>query len=145
MIDPLGTLMTELQDYAGLAALVGARIRGQNPHGATKSYEGDALGAGKYKAFVVIGTLSLPPERRTPVTFAEYWFRAYGTDARNARAVYRAIVDAVHGAGPRLSSAGIGIYSTYVTGGADGEDPDTKQPVVTGTIQLIAATRVVTT
>jgi len=144
MIDPTGSLIVELREDAGVAAIAGARIRGLEPEGATRTYEGDALGPGHYKAFVVLAALSLPPHRRVPVMWAEYVVRAYGRDGDEAMALYLAIVDAMHRRGPRLKSNGLGIYSTHVTGGEASKDPKTQQPVVTGTIQLTATTQAVT-
>jgi hypothetical protein len=43
-----------------------------------------------------------------------------------------------------VKSSGLGIYQSWVeTGGAADQDPDTKQPLVSGTIRLIATTQVV--
>jgi hypothetical protein len=144
VIDPMGSLIVELRETAAVAALVGARVRAREPHGATDSYEGDALGPGAYKAFLVLVQLSLPPDRRVPVTVAEYAVRCYGRTSEEASAVYGAVVDALHRRGPRLRPNGLGIYATWVTGGASDVDPKTQQPVVTGTIQLTATTQAVT-
>lgn len=144
MLDPMGDMIGEARDAGGIAAIVGARVRGYEPQGATETYDGDAQGPGHYKAFLVLVALSVPPQRRVPVTFAEYAFRAYGRNVREAWDLYRAIVDAFHRQGPRLRSSGLGIYSTWVTGGAQEKDPKTDQPYVTGTIQLTATTQAVT-
>jgi hypothetical protein len=144
VIDPLGSLVSEVREIPGVAALVGVRVRGFEPQGETDSYEGDALGPGHYKAFIVIATLSLPPERRVPVTFADYALRCYGRTKEEATAVYLAVVDGEHRRMHRLRPNGLGIYATYVTGGEQSLDPKTSQPVVTGTIQLIATTQAVT-
>lgn len=144
-IDPMGGLILELREDADVAALVGVRVRGFEPQGATDTYEGDALGPGHYKAFVVLVALSVPPHRRVPVTWAEYGVRCYGRTTREAWDVWAAVAKALHAVGPRLRSNGLGIYATHVTGGAQDKDPKTSQPVVTGTIQLIATTQAVTT
>ena len=92
-------------------------------------------------SFVVIVALDEPPEPRVPVTFATYAIRTYGATPQNARAVWGAVVKAVHMVGPRLKANGLGIYQTrVVTGGTQDTDPDTKQPVVTGIVQLIGTT-----
>lgn len=145
MIDPTGALIVELRDDSGIAAIFGARIRGLDPEGASKTYEGDSLGAGHYKAFLVLASLSLPPHPRVPVTWATYAFRSYGRDPDEAMAGYVAVVNALHRRGPRLKTSGLGIYSTKVAGGEASKDPKTQQPVVTGTISLIATTQAVTT
>ena len=145
MIDPTGPLVVELREDAGVEAIFGARVRTNEPTGASATYEGDALGPGKYKAFLVISALSLPPEKRVPVYFATYAFRSYGRTKEEATAGYLAVASALHRRGPRVASGGLGIYSTSVTGGEASKDPKTQQPVVTGTIQLIATTQAVTT
>lgn len=139
MLDPLGALLIEIRDDIDVDALVDGRVRGGEPA------PGDAQAAGKYRAFIVLITLSSPPEMRIPVTFATYGARCYGTTFQNAAAVYGALVKAVHQVGPRLKSSGLGIYrSAVISGGEATKDPDTQQPVVTATISLIATTQVVT-
>ena len=137
-LDPLGSLLTEIRDDIDVDTLVDGRVRGFEPA------PGDAQPTGKFKAFVVIVTLDAPPEMGIPVTFATYGVRCYGATPQGAWAVWGAVVKAVHMIGPRLKSSGLGIYQTIVNGGGDQEkDPDTQQPVVMGTIRLIATTQVV--
>jgi hypothetical protein len=138
-LDPMGSLVTEVRGKAYVAALVGTRVRGGEP-GA-----GDAKGPEAYQAFVVFRTLSEPPERRVPITFAEYGVEAYGVTYQNARAVWGAVVQALHEVGPRIKSNGLLIYKTAViTGGTQDKDPDTGQPLYRGTVRLIAALQSVT-
>lgn len=144
MIDLVGDIIVELREDLGVSALVGNRVRGQEPEGASPSYPGDARGPGEYVAFVVIVVLDATPMLRVPVQRPSFGVRCYGTDARNARAVFNAVVGALHDRGPRLRANGHGIYRSTVTGGADDVDPKTDQPVVTGTIQLVATTQAVT-
>ena len=144
MIDPMGALINELRDHAGVHAIVGDRVRAREPHGKTPSYEGDARGAGHYVPFIVLVTLDRSPDNRVPVTWAEYAVRCYGVDSVAADQLFNAVVDALHRQGPRLVSGGGGVYRSYVRGGVQDVDPATKQPVVTGTIQLIATTQAVT-
>lgn len=139
MLDPLGSLITEARADSTLAGLTGSRIRG------FEAAEGDAKGAGSYQAFVVIAALSVPPHPRLPITFAEYGVACYGSTPQNAWAVWAALVRVFHGTTPRTKSNGLGIYRTAITNGGEQEkDPDTAQPVVRGTIQLIATAQAVT-
>ena len=144
-LDPLGSLVTEGKASATLASLVSGRIRGFEPKPETRdslgdlTYEGDALGPGHYKAFVVIAALDVPPHPSVPITFATYVVRAYGTTAQNAWAVWGAVVQTFHKVRGRMGNSGLGMYQTSViSGGEEDKDPETDQPVVLGTIQLIA-------
>lgn len=149
-IDPLGSLVTEARADMDLTALVGERVRGFQPKGPVRdaagniTYDGDALGPGHYKAFVVIAALDVPPHPQLPITFAQYGVRCYGTTPQNAWAVWGALVKAFHKVGPRVKANGLGIYQTAViSGGEEDLDPRTQQPVVTGTIRLIATAQAV--
>lgn len=133
-LDPLGPLVIELRDDADVASLVGNRVRGYEPA------PGDARGPGEYQAFVVVTTLSAPPHPRVPMTWAEYGLRAYGVTPQGAWAVWGALVRALHQVGHRNRSNGQIVYKSIIlTGGQQDEDPDTHQPVVTGSVQLIAS------
>lgn len=138
-LDPMGALLLELRADTDVAALVGARVRGYEPG------PGDAGGSGAYRAFVVLTALSVPPHPRVPMTWAEYGVRAYGATPQNAWAVWGAVVKALHQVGHRSAASGLLTYKTIiVTGGAQDKDPDTDQPVVTGSVQLIASLQSVT-
>lgn len=133
-LDPMGSLILELRADTDVAALVSTRVRGFEPA------PGDARGAGDYQAFIVVSALSVPPHPRVPITFAEYGIRCYGVTPQNAFAVWGAVVKALHQVGPRTKSNGLLVYRTFVlAGGTEDRDPDTKQPVVTGTIRLTAS------
>lgn len=135
-LDPMGALFAEVRDDPDVDTLVDGRVRGVQPA------PGDAQPIGKFKAFVVLTTLDATPQPRVPITFATYGVRAYGSTPQNAWAVWGAVVKALHGAGPRLKASGLGIYrSAVISGGEQSADPDTKQPVVEGTIRLIATTQ----
>jgi hypothetical protein len=132
-LDPLGSIIVEARNDADLASLVGVRVRGVEPA------PGDADGPGGWQAFVVVTALTVPVMPTVPVTFAEYGVRCYGTTHQNAWAVWGAFVKAFHGAGPRVrESNGLGIYRTSTSGGEQSSDPDTNQPVVLGTLRVIA-------
>jgi hypothetical protein len=138
-LDPMGSLILELRADSDVAGLVGTRVRGFEPA------PGDARGAGEYQAFIVISALSVPPHPRVPITFAEYGIRCYGATPQNAFAVWGAVVKALHQIGPRTKSNGLLIYKSIVlTGGTQDRDPDTQQPVVTGSIRFTASLQSVT-
>jgi len=140
MMDPLGKLLLELRDDLEVDALVDGRVRGQEPA------PGDAMGAGQYKAFVVISTLATPRLPRVPVQRSRYGVRCYGRTPQEAMELYGACSDAIHLIGPRLKSNGLGIYiSLDDTGGTASRDPDTQQPLVDFVIELLATTQAVTT
>jgi hypothetical protein len=130
----MGALVAEARADAHVAALVSTRVRGGEPG------PEDAKGPGEYQAFVVISALDAPPHISVPVTFAEYALNAYGATHQNAWAVWAALVKAFHKVGPRVKANGLALYQTFVvTGGTQDADPDTKQPVVRGTLRVIAS------
>jgi hypothetical protein len=138
MLDPLGSIVAELKADADVAALVGTRVRGGEPA------PGDALGPGEYLAFVVIVALDDPPWLRVPVQRAVYGFHCYGVTYQHARQVYGAVVKAMHYAGPRLKGNGLGIYLSVIeTGGEQDTDPDTRQPMIRGTIRVTATAQAI--
>lgn len=143
--DPMGSLIAEAKADAHVAALVSDRVRGGEPKGKTETYEGDALAPGSYKAFIVISANSIPPHPRVPITFAEYTVRCYGSTYQNATAVWNAFVKAFHMTRERVKGNGLGIYFTRIlTGGSEDKDPDTDQPLVTGSMRVTATTVPVT-
>lgn len=139
-LDILGSLISEARADVDVALLVSDRVRGYQPA------PGDALGAGEYRAFVVFSTLDDHPHPQLPITFAEFAVDAYGVTPQGASAVWHALVKAFHKARTRVKGNGLGIYqSIVVTGGDQDRDPDTKQPVVRGTIRVIATALAVET
>lgn len=142
-LDPLGDLIVEVRQIPAVAAIVGSRVRGREPQGATASYVGDAQGPGKYKAFIVLVALSRPPDRRVPITFAEYAVRCYGRTSAEADQLFDAVSGGMARRGHRLHTSGLGVYRSDVTGGSHETDPKTQQPMTVGTIQLIATTQAV--
>jgi hypothetical protein len=138
-LDPMGSLITEARNDAEVAALVDTRVRGYEPG------PGDAQGAGKYKAFIVISALNVPVHPSLPVTFAQYGVACYGAEPKDAWAVWGAFAAVFHATTPRVKSNGLGIYRTaVVSGGEQDSDPDTKQPLVRGVISVIATAQAVT-
>lgn len=145
-LDPMGALIAEAKADLDVATLVSTRVRGFEPAPQTDTYDGDSHGPGEYKAFVVIAALDVPPHISLPITFADYALNAYGVTHQNAWAVWAALVKAFHKVGARMKSNGLGIYqSIVITGGAQDRDPDTQQPVVRGTLRIIATTLAVET
>lgn len=155
MIDPMGGIIAELRADADVQDLVGVdecgfrRIRGGEALGAGKCANGtprsaDGLGPGAYRAFIVVAALDDPPFGRVPIQRAVYSVACYGTTYQNARAVWGAVVKAMHLVGTRVHST-TGFYISAVDqGGEQDKDPDTGQPVVRGTIRVIATAQPIT-
>lgn len=137
MIDPLGFLVSELRT-AGIAS---GRVRGAEPAPASEGYEGDALGPGDYKRFVVLSRLSTRRLPRTPIQTVRIGVKAYGATFQDASALVGEVSDAISNIGPRLSGSGVAIYRSQDGGGGGASrDPDTDQPYEDATIVLIAGT-----
>lgn len=137
MIDPTGTLIAELRT----ANIASGRVRGGEPAGKTATYEGDALGPGHFKRFVVLVRLGHLRQRRAGVATFRIGVRAYGATAQDAAALYGEISDAMDIVGPRLSASGVAIHQSLdASGGNAQRDPDTGQPYEDGVIELIAGT-----
>ena len=136
MIDPLGTLLTEIRTDPAVAALT-TRVRGGEPA------PGDA--AVPYRRFVVLVRLGATREKRAPVQEARIGLRCYGTSYADAAALYGAVSDAIHNVGPRIGATGVLIHRSFDDSGTGAsKDPDTGQPHEDGVISLFAATGVVT-
>lgn len=145
----IGSLVTELRADMDLATLVGhdlagrVRVRGGEPVGTLEQsggrYLGDARGPNDYQSFVVITTLDEPMHPSVPIFFGTYGVAAYGSTFENARAVWGAVVKAMHRVGGRTKASGFHIYiSATDAGGGQDKDPDTGQPLTRGTIRIIA-------
>lgn len=144
LINPIGAVVVELRDDAGVAALVDGRVRTFEPLGKSSSYEGDSVGPGRFKAFIVITTTSAPPHARVPVVFAEYVIRCYGATPQAAAAVWGAVVRVLHQRGGRARGNGQWVFKSKVlSGGAEERDPDTQQPYVEGVISVIATAQAI--
>ena len=136
MIDPLGTLLTEIRDNSAVAALT-TRIRGGEPA------PGDVTVP--FGRFVVLVRLGTTREKRAPVQAVRIAVRCYGTTFGDAAALYGAVSDAIHNVGPRIGATGVLIQRSYDDAGLGAaSDPDTGQPHEDGVISLFAATQVVT-
>lgn len=155
MMDPMGAIISELRADPDIQDLVGVdecgfrRVRGGEALGAGKCANGtprsaDGLGPGAYRAFIVVGTIDDPPFGRVPIQRAVYSVSCYGATFQNARAVWGAVVKAMHLVGERVKGNGQGIYISAIEGGGEqDQDPDTKQPVVRGTIRVYATVQAV--
>lgn len=142
----LGAVIVEARTNAPLRALVDVRVRGRKPAPPDPDdpSSGDVQPRGKYKNYVVLDIVSAPPHPSLPMTYAEIQARCYGTNNDVAWEVWAALVGAFHREGPRVKASGLGIYrSLVIEGGTQDTDPFTDQPLVTGTIQVIATTQVV--
>ena len=136
MIDALGTLLTEIRDDPGVAALT-TRIRGGEPA------PGDA--ATPFQRFVVLVRLGSTREKRAPVQEVRIGLRCYGATFADAAALYGAVSDAIHNVGPRIGATGVLIHRSFDDAGLGAQtDPDTGQPHEDGVISLFAATQIVT-
>jgi len=133
--DPLGALIIEVRSSPGVAALVTDRVRGLRPA------PGDARPKGAYRAFVVLSVLDAPPDPRLPMARAVYGASCYGATGQQAMALWGAVAAAVHRAGVRRKASGLAIWDSFASGGSEDEDPDTQQPVVRGTLEVLYATR----
>lgn len=154
MLGGIGALVTELRADGDLAALVGVdlanrvRVRGGDPVGQLRQsggdYAGDVREASDYQTFVVLVTLDEPPHPSVPIFRGVYGANCYGRTRENARAVWGAVVKAIHRVGPRLKANGLGIYISVVEGGGEQDtDPDNDQPVVRGTIRITATAQAI--
>lgn len=142
--DVLPKLLIEIRDDATVDALVDGRVRGYEPRGASDSYEGDALGPGKYKAFVVLVQLAAARLSRVPVQRVTLAARCYGRTPQEAAELRWAVSNAIHEVGPRLHANGLGIYTSRDESGGDQEqDPITSQPLQTLVITALATTQAV--
>lgn len=146
MWDPVGKLMTDMRSSSDVAAIVGEhphepklpRVRSPQP-GA-----GDAQGPGKYRAFVVVVTMATPRHPSVPIQRTRHLVTCYGRDPEEAALLYAACSTAIHHQGPRQTTSGNAIYVSHDdTGGAYGEDPDTKQPYYSFVIESLATTQAV--
>ncbi len=135
MIDPLGTLLTEIRDNPAVAGMT-TRVRGGEPA------PGDA--ATPFQRFVVLVRLGSQRDKRAPMQEVRIAVRCYGSTHQDAAALYGAVSDAVHNIGPRIGASGVLIHRSYddIGTGAD-TDPDTGQPHEDGVISLFAATQIV--
>jgi hypothetical protein len=143
--DVLPKLLIEIREDSAVDAIVEGRVRGFEPEGESATYEGDALGAGKYKAFVVLVQLDAGRLPRAPIQFPRIAARCYGRTHAEAAELRWAVSNAIHNTGPRIHTNDLGIYNSIDDGGGQQEkDPDTAQPYQTLFIEAPATTQVAT-
>lgn len=132
MIDPMPMLRAEIAADAGVIAIVGTRVRVDEPAPGDMSTP--------YKAFIVLNAPTITRRRRRPVADVTVTARLYGTTAAQAQALYSAVSDVVHDVGPRVSASDIGFYNSADDAANPDKDPDTKQPVIECVISLVIST-----
>jgi len=97
----------------------------------------DALGPGEYVPFVVLSVLADPWQAPTATASVTLGLRCYADSFAKAEALYLACAAVFHRKGPRIAASRLGIYNSLVLeGGVFDKDPDTKQPLVHGVIEL---------
>jgi hypothetical protein len=132
LVDPLGFVLTHIRDDATVAALT-TRIRGGEPA------PGDSTVP--FQRFVVLVRLGSERYKNTPIQAVRIAARCYGSTYQDAAVLAGAVSDAVHGIGPRKSTGGIAVFSSYDDVGMGAEkDPDTGQPHEDLVISVIAGT-----
>ncbi len=144
LADPVGKVLTEIRASADVTSWgqwgSADRVRPGEPKPKDASYEGDALGPGQYKRFIVVSVLGRARQRRLPVQEVRLSVRVYGLTAQDAGAGAMAVSAAIHAKGPRIGS-GVGIWNSWDELGEGYEkDPDTKQPYETVVVSIDAAT-----
>jgi len=140
LVDPVGRVLVEIRDDAGVNGWADGRVRGGDPAPKTLDYEGDALGAGHYKRFITMRVLGRSRQKRLPVQEVRVLVRCYGLTAADAGVGLGLVSAAIHARGPRITGT-VGIWNTWDDGG-DGyeKDPDTKQPYESLIVAIDAAT-----
>jgi hypothetical protein len=133
MIDPVGQIVVELRD-AGIAS---GRVRGGEATGRTEDYEGDALGPGHYKRFVVVVRLGRAMGD-APVQTVRLAIRAYGVTPQDAGDLSGDIAVALHNVGGRGTAPKWVYNSVEAEGGAPAKDPDTGQPYESSVVVLVS-------
>jgi hypothetical protein len=98
---------------------------------------GDALGPGSYIPFVVVSILDQPWQAPTATSSVSLGLRCYAADFAKAEALYLACAAVFHRKGPRIATSRLGIYNSLAQGGGTPDkDPDTKQPLFWGIVEL---------
>jgi len=130
LLSPLAAAIAELADDSVVKAIT-TRIRPVEP-GAN-----DALGPGKWIPFVVVSVLDAPWQANTATSSVTLGLRCYAATFAGAEALYLACAAVFHRKGPRIATSRLGIYNSLVTGGGVfDKDPDTKQPLVHGIVEM---------
>lgn len=135
MISPLAGAIAELLADPTVAGKVGTRVRPQEPMGGTN---GDVKVP--YVRFVVVSILAAPPMPHVGIRDATLALKAYGTSYSDAEDLWLACEAVFRDKGARIVGADrLGVYHSQVLGFDLEKDPDTAQPVASGTIQYPVA------
>jgi hypothetical protein len=137
LADPTGLLLTGIRDDAGVAALTD-RVRCPEP------LSGDALGPGKYQAFIVLSQLGRSRLKRAPLQEVRYVAKCYAATFQAADALAGAVSAAVHAVGRRASGGGVVIFGSFDDGSQGAtKDPNTGQPMSALIISVGALTETI--
>jgi hypothetical protein len=129
-LSPITAAIAELQADTAVKAIT-TRIRPIEPG------PGDALGPSGYIPFVVVSILDQPWQAPTATSSVSLGLRCYAADFPKAEALYLACAAVFHRKGPRIATSRLGIYNSLAQGGGTPDkDPDTKQPLFWGVIEL---------
>jgi hypothetical protein len=130
LLSPLGAAVAELSADTTVKAIT-TRIRPVEPG------TGDSKGAGSYVPFVVVSVLDAPWQATTATSAVTLGLRCYDETFAKAEALYFACAAVFHRKGGRIAASRLGIYNSLVLGGATfDKDPDTKQPLVHGIVEM---------
>ena len=133
IVDPMGKLLTEIRDFAGVAAIT-SRVRGEE------------LAKDDKPPLVIIRsfpTVRLDP--RIPLLRHGYAILCYGRTPKQATQLALAVAEAIHDLEPRTNQTGTAIYQSFhgTIGGVE-IDPDTQWSFRTLFPSAIASTMAVT-
>lgn len=133
MIDNTGQVIAMLRDDGAVAAIVGNRVRGDEP------------GAGWSPPFVTVAWLHTnrfpfgAGSGRLRLQRVFHSVKCYGTTPEQAIQLYGAVSDAIHFPNPQVDSRErVLLQSRDEPGGDISTDPDTKWPFVDATVVSIA-------
>jgi hypothetical protein len=145
MLSPLAAAVAELAAAAGVQSIVGVDAAGVRRIRPVEPGPGDALGPGKYQAFVVVSQLGAPWATGTATSSVTLGLRCYAATHALAEALALACAAVFHRAGPRVAASGLAIYGSTVQGGPQPDkDPDTRQPLAHLIVGLNTSVQAVT-
>ena len=134
ILSPLAAAVDELAVAPAVTAIVGLDPLGVRRVRAIEPGPGDALGAGQYRAFVVVFVLDSAALSHNPVRSNELGIRAYAPTYPEAEALWLACEGVFRDRGARRAASGLGIWWSNARSIGPDQDPDTKQPVWHGTV-----------
>src|ERR1035437_1613156 len=107
MVEPMRRIILDLRNNGPLAAETGGKIWAEVP----ALWNGVPL-SGDPRPYVLVNPLAVARGRHLPIDVHRIAATCFGIDPRLAARLYGLVSDALHGAVPRYSSGGTGIYST---------------------------------